>query len=302
MNRVATIPLQRTMSGAIQHSQQLLATTQRQLSTGKKGPDFASLGTEAVRDLSTHSLVAKQESYVAVASRVGTTLALYDTSLNAIDSTASNLRQRIIEAIGTGRATGLNETIAGAFGQFRSALNTSEGGASLFGGSQTEGTAFMPDTLAGTIGTPASAAFANDQVKASVRLADGLDVQYGITASDVGTDLYSAFQTLAALGPLGDKPTQAQLDALGVAIGQIDTGLSNVRSVNAENGQRQEQAETLGTRASDRSILLQGIIQNNEDVDLGQVAIDLAQQKTLLQASYSVFSQISGMTLSSYLR
>jgi flagellar hook-associated protein 3 FlgL len=55
-------------------------------------------------------------------------------------------------------------------------------------------------------------------------------------------------------------------------------------------------------RAGDRSTLLQGIIQDNEDADLGQVAIDLAQQKTMLQASYSVFAQLSGLSLSSYLR
>jgi len=302
MNRVATIPLQRTMSGAIQHSQQLLAKTIQQQSTGKKASDFASLGTEAVRDLSTHSLLAKQDSYVAVASRVGTTLSLYDVNLNAIDSAAGTLRQNIIEAIGTGSGAGLNASMAAAFGQFRSALNTTEGGVALFGGSQTDGPAFVPDTLAATIGVPASAAFANDQVKSSVRLADGLDVEYGVTASDVGTDLYTAFQSLAALGPIGDKPTQAQIDALGLVVGQLDKGLSGVRNINAENGQRQAQAETLGTRATERSILLQTVIADNEDVDLGQVAIDLAQQKTLLQASYSVFSQISGMTLSSYLR
>lgn len=302
MTRVATIPLQRSMNAAIQHSQQLLANTQKQLATSKKASDYAGLGTEAVRNLSTHSLLAKQDAYVAAADRVGTTLSLNDANIGAIDTSAMSLKQDLLTAVGTGKGVGLNEAITAAFNQFRASLNASEGGAALFGGAQTDGPPFLPSTLADTIATPASAAFANDSIKASVRLSDGVDVQYGVTASDIGSGLYSAFQTLAGAGPIGDPPTAAQVSVLTQAAGQIDTGLTNLRAVNAENGRKQAQAETLGTRAADRATLLQGIISGNEDADLGQVAIDLAQQKTVLQASYSVFSQLSGLSLVNYLR
>ncbi|MEG3144379.1 flagellin [Sphingomonas sp. RT2P30] len=301
MSRVATIPLQRTMSAAIQHAQQSLAKTQQQLSTGKKAADFAALGTEAVRNLSTHSLLAQQDAYVGVAGRIGTTLTLNDANMSAIDTAASALKQSLLTAVGTGRAPGLSDAISAAFDQFRASLNASDGGVSLFGGSQTDGPAFLPNNIAGTLGVPPAAAFANDGVKASARLADGLDVQYGVTASDIGSGLYSAFQTLAAAGAIGETPTQAQLDALSQAAGQIETGLAGLRTVNAENGRKQAQVEALGSSAGDRSLLMQGIITNNEDADLGQVAIDLAQQKMTLQASYSVFSQLSGLSLASYL-
>ncbi len=302
MSRVATIPLQRTMSAAIQHSQQLLAKTQAQLSTGKKAPDYASLGTEAVRNLSTHSLVARQDAYAAVSTRISTTMALNDVNMGAIETSAMSLKQDLLTAIGTGKGAGLNDAIKTAFGQFRAALNATDAGATLFGGSQTNGPAFLPATVADTLTTPASAAFANDDVKASARLADDVDVEYGVTASDIGSDLYTAFQTLAGGGTIGDPPTQAQIDMLSEAAGQIDTGLARLREVKGENGRKQAQADTLATRATDRSTLLQGIISENEDADLGQVAIDLAQQKTMLQASYSVFGQLSGLSLTNYLR
>lgn len=302
MSRVATIPLQRSMSAAIQQSQQKLATTQAQLATAKKAPDYASLGTEAVRNLSTHSLLARQEAYVAAANRVGTTMQIADTHIGAIDTSAMSLKQDILTAVGTGKGTGLNDAIKTAFNQFRASLNAAESGSSLFGGSQTDGPPFLPNTLADTLTTPASAAFVNDDVKSSVRLADGVDVEYGVTASDVGSGLYAAFQTLAGISPVGDPPTAAQLTTLSEAAGQIDTGLASLRAVNAENGRKQAQTETLGVRAEDRATLMRGIISGNEDADLGQVAIDLAQQKTVLQASYSVFAQLSGLSLVSYLR
>ncbi len=302
MSRVATIPLQRTMSAAIQRSQQLLAKTQAQLSTGKKAVDYASLGTEAVRNLSAHSLVSQQDAYATVSARVTNTLDLNDIYISAIDTSATTLKKEMLTAIGTGKSAGLNSTITAAFNEFRAALNASDGGQSLFGGSQTDVPAFLPSTLADTLTTPASTAFANDDIKAAARLSDQVDVEYGVTASDIGSGLYTAFQTLAGAGTIGDPPTATQMAALTQAAGEIDAGLSALRAVNGENGRKQAQAETLATRATDRSLLLQDIISRNEDADLGQVAIDLAQQKTMLQASYSVFGQLSGLSLASYLR
>lgn len=301
MTRVATIPLQQTMSNAIQRSQSKLAVAQQQLATGKKAPDFASLGTQAVRNLSAHSVVAREDAQSAVASQVGTTLSLYDSNISAIDTMGSDLRTSILSAIGTGDAPGLQEAIGAAFGQFRDALNASAGGVPLFGGSQTSAP-FTPSTLADAASTDPAQAFTNDDVKASARVGDHTDVQYGVTARDLGTDMLAAFRTLAQAGTIGTKPTAAQTDALKTALGQIDTALGGVRSINAENGRKQAQLETLGDRADQRSTLFKGIISTNEDADLGQVAIDLQQQKTVLEASYAMFGQISGLSLVGYLK
>jgi flagellar hook-associated protein 3 FlgL len=302
MTRVATIPLQRTMSGAIQRSQALLAVTQQRLSTGKKAADFADLGTETVRNLSAHSLLARQDAQSTVAKRVGTTLSIYQSHLEGMDKAVGDLKNDILNAIGTGDAAGLQEAIETAFSQYRTSLNGSEGGAPLFAGSQTDGNPFRPDTLADVATTSAVDAFKDDGVRSSARVADGVDVTYGITATAVGKDLYAAFQTLAQAGTIGAKPTAAQLDALKKSIGQLGTGLDSLRAVNADNGRKQNQVETLTTRGEQRGLLLEGVIETNEDADLGQVALDLAQQKTMLQASYSVFSQLSDLSLVNYIR
>ena len=92
------------------------------------------------------------------------------------------------------------------------------------------------------------------------------------------------------------------METLKTALGQIDTALSGVREINAGNGRRQAQVETLATRAEERALILRDVISRNEDADLGQVAIDLAQQKAMLQASYSVFAQLSELSLVNFLR
>ena len=301
MNRVATIPLQRTMADAIQRAQQNLAKTQTALSTGKKALDYASLGTEAVRTMSANTMLAKQEAQAVVSKHVTTTLAIYDAHVTGLDDAMIDLRTRMVNAIGTEDTAGLQETIKGAFDHFRSSLNAKEGGVPLFGGSRTDVLPFTPETLDDVAATPASDAFRNDDVRAVAHLSEGTSVSYGITASEIGAGIYEAFRTLAAAGPIGDKMTPAQKTALQDAVAQMDIGSVELRATNAENGRKQSRVETLGERAEQRAIVLNDIIAANEDADLGQVAVDLAQQRATLEASYSVFAQLTQLNLTKYL-
>jgi len=302
MSRVATIPIQRTLTEAIQRSQQKMAASQLQIASGKKANDYASLGTESVRTLSARTLVERHEAHATVAKRLETTLSLYDGSLSAIDTAASELRQGLLTAVGTQRSAGLQELAEGTFGQFRAAINATEGNVPLFAGSRTEAAPFTPATLASTAGVAPAVAFGNDTIRPSARVAEGQDVEFGIVASDLGPDIFMAFRTLAEAGTIGDEPTPAQMVALENAVALLDTGLKSLRAVSAENGRKQQQVETLGDRATERTILLKGMISDNEDADLGQVAVELAQHQTTLQASYSIFAQLTRLSLGDYLR
>jgi flagellar hook-associated protein 3 FlgL len=302
MTRIASIPLQRNLAQAMQKAQQKLATTQLNLATGKKALDYASLGTETVRNLSAHTLVSREEAHSAVATRVGTTLELNDTYLTGMHDTVSSLRTDLLTAVGTGQSAGLRDAIEAAFDQYRTSLNATEGGIPLFGGSQTDSPPFKPATLGDTLTMTPAQAFTNDQVKGSARVSTNIDVEYGVVASEVGTGLYAAFQTLAAAGSIGENLTDAQRTSLLQAASEIQEGLKSLRAVNSSNGRKQAQVEELGSRAEGRIVRLKDIISRNEDADLGQVASDIATQKTVLEASYSVFSQLSGMSLINYLR
>jgi flagellar hook-associated protein 3 FlgL len=301
MNRIATIPGHRTLFGAIAKSQQKLSDTQVQMATGKKAQDFASLGSETIRNLSARTLVARQEAHGAVANRLQTTLAVYDANLNGVEESVTALRTEVLKAVGTGRSAGLQGAIEEAFQRFRFGMNADEGGLPLFAGSQTDTAPFAPSTLADTVGLSIDDAFANDKVKASARVADGLNVEYGLVADEIGGTLFEAFRTLAEAGQIADQPTAAQRAALEEAVSKIDAGLRTLRTANGENGRRQAQVETLATRAQDRSLILKELISKNEDADLAQVASELTQRKTALEASYTVYAQLSNLSLVRYL-
>lgn len=301
MTRVATIPLQRTLSGAIQRSQQNLGASQLMLTSGRKAHDYAGLGIDAVRTLSARSMLDQQKSYQSVTNRVSTTLSLYDANLNQIDGAVSNLHTQLMTALGTGDSPGMQDMIDSSFTDVRSALNATEGGVPLFAGSQIGDLPMVPQTVADLAAMAPADVFVNDQVRQSGRMGDGVDVEYGIVASDVGGNLVPAFQTLAAAGPFGNKLTNAQKAAIRQALGELDAGLTDIRTVNAENGRKQKQVEMLETRAQDRTNLLTEVIGSVEDADLGQVALDISQRQTVLEASYSVFSQLSSLSLARFL-
>ncbi|TFI57103.1 flagellin [Sphingomonas parva] len=302
MTRVATIPIQRNLSSAIMRSQQKLAETQLQLATTKKARDYAALGTETVRHISARTLLAKQEAQSDVLTTLGTTLTLYDANMSGIETAASELRQSLLEAIGTNSSGGLQEAIEQAFSAYRNGLNASEGGQPLFAGSRTDAPPFKADTLADTLALTTATAFTDDTIRPTARVAEGFDVQYGAGASEIGTGLFIAFQKLATAGSIGLVPTDAQMTVLKDAVGLIETGLDELRDVNAENGRKQKQIESIAVRGEERTLLLKDVIGRNEDANLAEVANDLAQQQTTLRASYSVFSQLSALSLTEYLR
>lgn len=301
MVRIATIPLQRTLFDAIGQSQLRLAEAQQQMASGKKATTLSALGSEAVRTLSARSLMARQQSEEVVANRLKSSLALVDSHLTSADTSLGDLRTQLLKGIGEGRTDGLQGMIEEAFQTFRTAMNADDAGTPLFAGAQASAP-FTPSNLADTVGMTASQAFTNDQVKASARVADGLDVTVGIVASDVGSNIFEAFKTLATSGTIGTTPTTAQAAALRTAVDQLDTGLKQLRAQSAENGRRQAQVETLSDRASERSNILQDLISQNEDADMAQVASELTLRQTALQASYAVFAKLSGLSLVNYLR
>lgn len=302
MGRIATVPLQNILSGSIQRAQQKLAASQTQLATGKKAADIADLGIDSVRTLSSRSLMSRQEAYVTAADRVSGTITLYDSHLSGIETSGEDLRKSLLGAVGTGRAAGIQEQIEAAFLHLKTSLNASEGGVPLFAGSQTEGLPFTPTSLSDLTVLPPANIFTNDKVRATARLSDGLDINYGIVADEVATGLVMAFTTLANAGPFGETLTAAQISAMTDAADQMGTALKSVREINAENGRRQAYVETLGTRASERATLLRTIVGKVEDADLGQVAIDISVQKTSLEATLTVFSQLSKLSLVNYLK
>lgn len=300
MTRIATIPLQMLQSDAVARAQERLATAQTRLATGRKAESYAGLGTDAAVSLSGRNVIAAQDGYVAVSQRLQTQLSLVDSNLESMDSAATDLRNALVRAVGTGESPGLGEAIQLAFGQFRAALNASGEKGYLFAGGG-KGAPFAAANLSDLNGVDVTTLFRNGDVRSTARVADGVDLEHGVVASDVGVGLAQAFRTLAEAGPFGERPTAAQMTALTEAMGQFQTGLQSVREHSSANGRRQAQLDQFEAQATQRKTDMEELVGKAEDADLGRVAVEITQQQSVLEASYGVLARLSRLSLLNYL-
>jgi flagellar hook-associated protein 3 FlgL len=300
MSRIATIPLQMLQSDSIGRAQERLAAAQTRLATGRKAESFAGLGTDAAVSLSGRSVIAAQEGYASVSQRLQTQLSLVNSNLESMDAAGTDLRNALVRAVGTGEAPGLEEAIQLAFGQFRAAVNASGEKGHLFAGGG-KGAPFAASTLSDLDGVDVTTLFRNGEARATARVADGVNLEHGLVATDIGVGLAQAFRTLAEAGPFGERPTPAQMAALTEAVGQFQTGLQAVREHSSANGRRQAQLEQFESQAIQRKTDMEELVGKAEDADLGRVAVEITQQQAVLEASYGVLARLSRLSLLNYL-
>lgn len=302
IGRVATAPLSAVLTDGMARTSARIVGLQDQLASGKRATSYADLGLATGPTLSARTLLARAEAEGAAARAVETSMALADAHMTAIADSAATLRTAVLRAAGTGSGHGLPQEIEAAFASFRGALNAREGGVPIFGGAQADNDPFAPRTLAEAAATDPDAAFRNDGVRATARVGDGVDMAYGIGADEIGRGLLGAFRALAAAGPFGTQLTAAQRDALKGATDLLGDGLAELGAVQADTGRKRANLEVLSARADERANLLEALVSRHEDADLAGIAVELATRKTQLEASYSVFSQLSGLSLVRYLR
>jgi flagellar hook-associated protein 3 FlgL len=164
--------------------------------------------------------------------------------------------------------------------------------------------------------SPFSATLAASNAVATVDLGNGQRLQVGVLA-DQNSDAVSAgvgttstgsytrdlMRSLATLGSL----TAAQANDPNFAPLVQDTLASLQGAVSAINGDigalgaRQNAATTAGTDLADTKTALSTQLSNVQDADLTQVATQLSQAQTRLQASYQVIASLGTMSLAKFL-
>jgi flagellar hook-associated protein 3 FlgL len=138
----------------------------------------------------------------------------------------------------------------------------------------------------------------------------GLTVDYSLTAGDPAfVTLLAGLYTLAALPqPTGANATppalsDSQFDAMATAASStISQGLTQLQGLTEKNG-RNEQFLTQESTAHDATLtLLQGQINDIEQVNLADASTRLTQLQTQLDASYHVVADLSSLNLVDFLK
>jgi len=287
----------------------IMAAQQRQLeagvrvSTQKNGSSLKDFAQNDEMLTAMRSVQTRLTGYQDQNSLIADKLTTQDTALNQVAAASQAIREAIADALASGDASTLMAEVQGQMNKAVGALNTKYNGNYLFAGGQINTQPVTAQQLSDlTAGPPIGSFFQNDQFKAQAAIDDSTTVTTGILASDVGTPLMNALQTLESFqqggsGPLGSNLTPAQRSFLESQLSTWDSVHQGITTITAGNGMVQQRVDNIKTDLSSRQTTLAGMMSNITDADMAKAAADLQMAQTSFAAAAQVFQTLKESSL-----
>ena len=292
----------------------LLAAQQRQMEAGdkvatqKNGKDLKDYAKNSELLTAMRSVQTRISTFQDQNQLTADKLSTQDTAISRVADTAQQVRQIMSEAIASGRVDTLVEDIQAQMGDAVEAMNARYGGKYLFAGGQVDTRPVTATQLTDlTSGPPISSFFQNDNFKAQAKLDESTNITTGVLASDIGTNMLTAFQTFEQFnqggsGPFTGQMTAAQKTFLEGQLANWDQVRSDVTDLAARNGTNQKRVDSITTDLGTRQTSLQGMVGDITDADMGEAAAALQQAQLSVQSAAYVFQTLQSSSLINLLK
>ena len=144
--------------------------------------------------------------------------------------------------------------------------------------------------------------FQNDQHVAASQINQNTTVQTGFLASQLGTNLMTAFQAIQNFstgpgGPFTGQLTTAQISFLQGQIANLNGSTSALNTAAAQNGLVQSQVTNAQSDLTNQQTTLGTMIGGITDANVAQVSANLQQAQLAVQATAQVFLALKGSSL-----
>lgn len=310
VDRISTAAQTAYFLAQIQRAGSALDQTQEQIASGKNATTYAGFGDQTQVLTATIAANARNSAYTSATTLAATQVDLQDTQLSSLSDLAAQLKKAVGDAVANNDASGLMSQVSSIFDQAVSILNSKDAnGDYIYAGGKTDVAPVTVNSLSDLAALPSvSGAFANGDLKKSVQVADGVNVTYGVTASDVATGLMQALQGIAQFdaGPTGNlsaatSMTAVQANYLTGAITtatNVDTGLNATVAANGYVANRLTDAQSQQTSMN---TLYKGFVSNIQDTNMADAATQLSLNQTQLQAALQVTAGLHQLSLLNFL-
>ena len=299
MERVSTSGLNHALLRSAMTVQARLADRQTAQASGLETQTYAGLGADSARLISLESqMTAIQGRSATTQTALDRTEAMHQAVGSMVDLMTS-LRSTLSEmtAQTADQSVDRNATGSAMLEDLAALMNLQVDGRYLFAGGATT----SPPVDLTALSSPASAAIADtgyyqgDASIQSVAVSDQSVVAYGINADETGFEkAIRAANLLAgmdssdadAIGQAYDLATEA-MDALLAVQGRLSVTASRLES---------------GLQTQDSMLtLIAARVSDVKAVDTAQVAVEIAEYQTILEASYAALGKISSLNLLDFL-
>lgn len=297
--RVATFASHERMLQTSLKTQARMAELQLQEASGSVSTDYGGLGATSrqLLDLEANRRVA--QSYSDAAGEATNRIEVMYSTLSSITDVLTDFRAQLTSAMSTdGGDTGLASLATSAEGyleELASLLNTTYEGRYLFSGDATQTAPVDLTGYTADADTASTSYYAGNSAVASVKIARGQTVTYGVTADN--TAFEQAFRALSiiASGATIDSDTLQQSYDLTVSALDAAIGVQSTLSVQSATLERAVE------RSADYDSIYEAMISQLRDADVTEIASRLTSYETQLQASYSAIAKLQGLSLVDYL-
>ncbi|GHF25033.1 flagellar hook-associated protein 3 [Kordiimonas sediminis] len=307
MGRISSFGQQQTMVQSLMNNQERVFDGQRKIATGKKTDEYAGLGSDTGTVLGSRAFKSRIEAYQSTITKVRGKLDANDVQLGGMIDSVESLKDNILSALSSNQAEGFSEVLNQTFKFVVNSLNTNFDSGYLFGGVKTGTRPVNVSELADLSALPAiSDGFDNGTLAFEARVADGVDLEFGILASDVATELFTIIKDLydfdqGPSGPLQGEMDSTQFSFLQTELGNLTNAIDGMRQIQMNNGLIYERIDVVNEQHADTNVFLETFIAEIEDVDMAEVVTRLNNDQVALEASYQAVGSLSQLTLLRFL-
>lgn len=320
MIRVATFANHQLSMSHTMESQRKVYDQSIQVSSGKVASDYAGVGADVHRLVSLKNSSARTEQYVSNNNVVDQRLEAMETSVSQIYESVTEFRTLLLNALNANNAQemGIDVEAKNYKDEMAKLLNIEHDGRFLFAGSRTD---TEPVDLAGWTAPvwPLTAPltqytdeyYNGDQVQLTTAADADLTVSYGVTGDEDAFEyVLRAMHYVEISGPGVDRNTlETSLAlvnaALGTSQGDATLGVPplarDLADIRTDIGISRRALENANTNHEDFLLYAQQGIGDIENVDPAAALAELSANQTQLQASYTVVSRLSQLSLMNYL-
>jgi len=310
IDRISTAAQTAFLLSQIQNAGNQLDKVQEQIASTKNATTYAGFGDKTQVLTASISANARNDAFTNATKFAVTQTDVQDTQLTSLATLTASLKKAVSDAVANNDGTTLMTQAKSIFDQATAILNSKDAnGDYIYSGGKTDVPPMTVGSLSALQALPAvSGAFANGDLKKSVQVADGVTVDYGLTASDVATGLMQALKDIADFDASGSgnfnaasSLSAAQNSFLTGAIAQATTVNTNLNAVSAANGYVSNRLTDAQTQQVSQNTLYKTFTSDIQDTDMAEAATRLSLNQTQLQAALQVTAGLHQLSLLNYL-
>jgi flagellar hook-associated protein 3 FlgL len=307
IDRIGSYANSQLMFAYIMKAENALDISNRQVATGKVADNYAGYRDKTAIMEAARSASARADANAGAASQALARLDVQDAQLSQLSELANEIRTAITKASADRDGTSLMSQLEAYFDQIVGVMNSKDANGYIYAGDNNQTAPVVVDSLADLAALPTVAdAFVNGVLKTEVKIGDAQNVEVGLLASDLATDLFGLLRQVAQFdagvnGPFAGTTTPTQQTFIESLIPTAMTAQRNVNAQAAANGIHYQTVKQAMEQLEASSVVYKGFVANIEDVDMAEALARLNQNQVALQAAFQVTSTLNRLSLLNYL-